>query len=408
MKGNLRGDQTRTNKYHTTMSKIIAIANHKGGVGKTTSVASVGSILANYGKRVLLLDLDAQANLTSSLLAREPKQEETVYNSLKSGADLPVITLRDNLDIVCSSLEMAGVELELSSRMEREYILKELLEPLQERYDYILLDTPPSLGLVTLNALVAATDLYIPLTAEALPSRGLKMLLDILQMVKKRLNPTISLSGVIITRWESSNLSKMVEETLRSNFGEAVFNTKIRKNIAIAEAPLFAKDIVTHAPDSNGAKDYQNLTEEIIERTSGNKSLIFAKEFSSPEGSYSVGELVGEPNEDGEQDYTGYSIGKDEFSVLSKGEDFLSEDEVEELQRGGSTGLQKRNRATLLRLETLYKQTRDKLLSVGFTPKSSSLLMDEIENLTDEETRARAKETLTEAIRAAIKIATEK
>ena len=227
-------------------------------------------------------------------------------------------------------------------------------------------------------------------------------------MVKKRLNPTISLSGVIITRWESSNLSKMVEETLRSNFGEAVFNTKIRKNIAIAEAPLFAKDIVTHAPDSNGAKDYQNLTEEIIERTSGNKSLIFAKEFSSPEGSYSVGELVGEPNEDGEQDYTGYSIGKDEFSVLSKGEDFLSEDEVEELQRGGSTGLQKRNRATLLRLETLFKQTRDKLLSVGFTPKSSSLLMDEIENLTDEETRARAKETLTEAIRAAIKIATEK
>lgn len=246
------------------MSKVIAIANHKGGVGKTTSVASIGSILANYGKRVLLLDLDAQANLTSSLLATEP--EETIYNSLKSGNALPIVNVKENLDIVCSSLEMAGVELELSARMEREYILQELLEPLQDKYEYILLDTPPSLGLVTLNALVAATDLYIPLTAEALPSKGLAMLLDILQMVKKRLNPTIALSGVIITRWENSNLSKRVEEKLRSSFGEAVFSTKIRKNVAIAEAPLFSKDITAYAPDSNGAKDYETLTEEIIAR----------------------------------------------------------------------------------------------------------------------------------------------
>ena len=248
------------------MSKIIAIANHKGGVGKTTSVASIGSVLANKGKRVLLVDLDAQANLTSSYLATE--QEQTIYDSLKGDIDLPVVNLRENLDIVCSSLEMAGVELELSSRMSREFILKDLLEPVQERYDYILLDCPPSLGLVTLNALTASTSLYIPLTAEALPSKGLKMLTDILQMVKKRLNPTIALDGVIITRWENSKLSKMVEEKLRSSFGTAVFNTKIRKNVAIAEAPLFSKDIITYAPDSNGAKDYQSLTEEIIERGS--------------------------------------------------------------------------------------------------------------------------------------------
>ena len=385
------------------MSKIIAIANHKGGVGKTTSVASIGSILANYGKRVLLLDLDAQANLTSSLLATEP--EETVYSSLRRGEALPIVGVKPNLDIVCSSLEMAGVELELSSRMEREYILKELLEPIQDKYDYILLDTPPSLGLVTLNALVAATDLYIPLTAEALPSRGLTMLLDILQMVKKRLNPTIALSGVIITRWESSNLSKMVEEKLRSNFGEAVFNTKIRKNVAIAEAPLFSKDIISHAPDSNGAKDYRDLTEEVIERTSGTKSLIFAKEFTSPEGAYSVGELVGEPNEDGEQDYTGYSISPTEFSVLTKGEDFLSEEEVQTLKDGGTLSLAVKNRATLFRLEILFKETQERLSSVGFTPKNSSiLLMDEIENLTEDSTRTRAAETLKEAIREALRI----
>lgn len=248
------------------MSKIIAIANHKGGVGKTTTVASIGSILATMGKRTLLIDLDAQANLTSSLMKDEP--EPTVYNALKGETALPIIHLKENLDIVSSGLEMAGVELEISSKMSREYILKELIEPIQDNYDYILLDCPPSLGLVTLNAFVCATDLYIPLTAEALPTKGLKMLLDIIQMVKKRLNPTIAISGVIITRWKSSNLSKMVEESLRSQFGEAVFNTKIRENISVAEAPLFSKDITSHAPDSNGAKDYKNLTAEIVERTS--------------------------------------------------------------------------------------------------------------------------------------------
>lgn len=246
------------------MTKVIAVANHKGGVGKTTSVASIGAILANMGKRTLLVDLDAQANLTSSFLSKEP--EETIYSSLKGSSPLPVVHLRENLDIVCSSLDMAGIELEISSRMSREHILQELLEPIQEDYEYILLDCPPSLGLVTLNALVAATDLYIPLTAEALPSRGLKMLLDILQTVKKRLNPSITLSGVIITRWKNSNLSKMVEEQLRTSFGDAVFTTKIRENISVAEAPLFAKDIISHAPGSNGAKDYQSLTEEIIRR----------------------------------------------------------------------------------------------------------------------------------------------
>lgn len=246
------------------MSKIIAIANHKGGVGKTTSVASIGSVLANKGKRVLLVDLDAQANLTSTFLSQE--QECTIYNSLKESVNLPIVNIRENLDIVCSSLEMAGIELELASRMSREFVLKDILEPIQEKYDYILLDCPPSLGLITLNALVASTSLYIPLTAEALPSRGLTMLLDVVQMAKRRLNPSIVLDGIIITRWESSKLSKSVEDKLRTSFGTAVFNTKIRKNVAIAESPLFSKDIITYAPESNGAKDYTTLTEEVLTR----------------------------------------------------------------------------------------------------------------------------------------------
>ena len=247
------------------MSKVIAIANHKGGVGKTTSVASIGAILSQMGKRTLLIDLDAQANLTTSLLPEEP--ERTIYLSIKNGDPLPIVEVGDTLHLVPSSLDMAGVELEVSNRMSREFILKDLIEPIAKDYDYILLDCAPSLGIITLNALVAATELYIPLTAEALPSKGLTKLIDIVHNVQRRLNPSISISGVIITRWERSKLSQMVEEALRSSFGDAVFKTRIRKNISIAEAPLQAMDIVSYAPDSNGAKDYQALTREIIERT---------------------------------------------------------------------------------------------------------------------------------------------
>lgn len=244
------------------MSRIIAIANHKGGVGKTTSVGSIGSILSGMGKRTLLIDLDAQANLTSSFLKTEP--EETIYNALRGEASLPVIPIRKNLSIVGSTLDMAGVELDLSSRISREFILHKLIKPIDGEYDYILLDCPPSLGLVTINALVAARELYIPLTAEALPSRGLAKLTNIVQMVRENLNEAITLSGVIITRWENTNLSKMVEEQLRGTFGDTIFKTKIRKNVSIAEAPLYAMDVVTYAPDSNGARDYSSLTKEIL------------------------------------------------------------------------------------------------------------------------------------------------
>ena len=165
------------------MGKVIAIANHKGGVGKTTSVAAIGAILSEMGKRVLLIDLDAQANLTSSLLREE--QESTIYRALRGDEALPVVKAKENLYLVPSSLELAGIELEHSGRMSREFIIKELIEPVLPEYDYILLDCPPSLGLITINALTASQYLYIPLTAEALPSKGLTMLLDIMGMVQK-------------------------------------------------------------------------------------------------------------------------------------------------------------------------------------------------------------------------------
>lgn len=242
--------------------RIIAIANHKGGVGKTTSVMNIGAALAQRGKRVLLVDLDAQANLTTSMLGEEP--QISIYNAIVNDEALPIHHIADNIHLVPSSLDMAGAELEISARMSREYLLKDLLEPVADNYDYVLLDCSPSLGIITLNALTACTDLFIPLTAEALPSKGLTKLLDIVDNVKKRLNRHIRLSGVIITRYERSKLSQMVEEMLREKLGSVVFTTKIRKNIAIAEAPLYTQDVISYAKDSNGAKDYQDLADEII------------------------------------------------------------------------------------------------------------------------------------------------
>lgn len=247
------------------MTKIIAIANHKGGVGKTTTTASVGAALAAMGHTTLLVDLDAQANLTASLL-NVSDGERTIYNSLKKRESLPVIKLRENLDLVPSSLDLAGMELELSGVMSREFILKDLLEPIAKDYEFILLDCPPSLGLIAVNAFVASTDVIIPLTAEALPFKGLTMIQNILAMVQKRLNPSLRLSGIVLSRWGGRKLNKMVEEALRSNFEDVVFNTRIRENISLAEAPLANTDIFSYSKTSNGAKDYQALTEEFLQR----------------------------------------------------------------------------------------------------------------------------------------------
>ncbi len=247
------------------MSKIIAIANHKGGVGKSTSVASIGSYLAAKGKRTLVVDLDAQSNLTSSLIKGET-EGATIYEALKGAAPLPTIKVAENLFLVPSSLDLAGVELELASAMAREYILKELIGREATRYDYILIDCPPSLGLLTINALVAADYLIVPLTAEALPFKGLRMLEDVLAMVRGRLNPSISLSGILITRYNSRKLNRMVEEELRERYGSVVFNSKVRENISLAEAPLSSTPISDYAPESNGAKDYEAVTDEIVSR----------------------------------------------------------------------------------------------------------------------------------------------
>lgn len=250
-------------------TRIITFANHKGGVGKTTTTASVGTILSKEDKKVLLIDLDAQANLTHSIAAKS-SIERTIYDALigevsKEDSQLPIYQINNNLDIVPADLALANTDLQLSAAMARERILERLLKQVSSQYDYILIDCPPSLGILTLNAIVASDTVIIPLVAEVLPFQGLTMIKDFIEMIKENINPNVSIGGILLTRWENSNLSKQIEEGLREQREIKVYNTKIRKNIKVAEAPLECINIIEYAPKSNGALDYKAFTNEILE-----------------------------------------------------------------------------------------------------------------------------------------------
>ena len=246
-------------------AKVISIANHKGGVGKTTSTASIGCGLALRGKRVLLIDLDAQQNLSFTLTQNEDP-DLSVYDALVKDVALPVVQVKDNVDLVPASLELARAEIDMATKIAREGILRSLLEDHLEKYDYVLIDCPPSLGIVTTNALVASDELYIPLTAEALPLKGLTMLDDVVSEVRKRVNPKLELGAVFFTRYNNRKLNKEVVRMIQDRYGDKVFKTRIRENIALAEMPLSGQSIFEYDGKSNGARDYLSLVDEIIGR----------------------------------------------------------------------------------------------------------------------------------------------
>ena len=245
------------------MGHVIAVANHKGGVGKTTSTQNIGAALAKLGKKTLLLDLDPQGNLSDAFGYDDV--EESIYDALTDKAEVPIIKLGDHLDLIPSNLDLSVAEVELSGRTGREYTLKDAIDGVVNKYDYVLIDCPPSLGLLTINALTACDEVYIPLDSHYFSMKGLDKLMFIINQIKKRLNTDIRISGVFMTRYDprvvvNKNIAAMVEE----GFPDTLFKTKIRNNIALVEAPIENQDIFRYAPKSNGAKDYTALTAEIV------------------------------------------------------------------------------------------------------------------------------------------------
>ncbi len=248
------------------MGKIISLLNHKGGVGKTTSAINIGAGLVELGQKVLLIDLDPQANLTLSLGI--PRQKITIYESIRGESELVPYTAKEGMDVITSSLDLSGAEMELINEAGREYILQELFQPVLEEYDYIIIDCPPSLGLLTLNALTTSHYVYIPLQTEFLALQGLTKIKQVIDKVRFRLNKQLQIGGVIATMYDARKvLNRDVVATIQKYFGDKVFNTLIRDNVTLAEAPAQRMDIFSYAKSSNGAKDYLNLCKEILERT---------------------------------------------------------------------------------------------------------------------------------------------
>ncbi len=245
----------------------IALINQKGGVGKTTSTINLGAGLSMLGKSVLLVDLDPQAHLTYGLGIQAHELDYTVFEVLKG--EIPAaeaIVKRDGLEVLPSSLSLSAAEMELSSMAGREYLLKEALAGLP-LYDFILLDCPPSLGLLTLNALTAAQEVFIPLQTEFLALQGMSKLVDTVKVVKKRLNPDLTISGIIGTQFDArKNLNREVVEKIREYFADKLFATLIHDNVALAEAPSFGQTIFEYRPDCRGAQDYLALSQETVAR----------------------------------------------------------------------------------------------------------------------------------------------
>ncbi|RYX84802.1 ParA family protein, partial [bacterium] len=217
--------------------KTIAILNHKGGTGKTTSALNIGAGLARLKKKTLLIDLDPQTNLTEGLGVRDAKI--SVYNSLRDGIDLPIQPISEYLDLVPSSLDLVAAELELVSQMARESILKKLLKKAKEQYEYIIIDCPPALGMLTINALVPSDTVLIPLEAEFYSYRGIDRMVNIISEVRTHYNENLTIGGVFITKCNPKRLlTEHITESVKKHFGDKLLNTKIRVNVALAEAPV--------------------------------------------------------------------------------------------------------------------------------------------------------------------------
>ena len=243
----------------------ISIANQKGGVGKSTTAINLSVALALKGKRVLLVDMDPQGATTVGLGLRNANP--TIYNVILDEAEIEeaiVHTQIEGLELIPSNIALSGAEIELSSQIGREYILRNKLAKIKDKYDYVIIDTPPSLGILTMNSLVASDEVIIPIQAEYYALEGIGLLLKAIKLVRERLGIPLEIRGFLITMFDKrTNLSKEVKEEVKKIFGEKVFRTMIPRNVKLAEAPSHGKPIFLYAPDSRGAKAYMKLAEEV-------------------------------------------------------------------------------------------------------------------------------------------------
>ena len=252
------------------MTKILSLVNQKGGVGKTTSSVNIAVSMAAAEIRTLLIDFDPQANATTGVSNLIKKNNHTIYDVLIRGTDINktlISTQFDHLDVITSENDLVGAEIELVSVMAREYQLKTLLKKLKQKYEYIIVDCPPSLGLLTINALAASDAILIPIQCEYYALEGLGQLLNTIRLVQKHINPKLSIAGVLLTMYDSRlNLSKEVADEVREYFEEKLFNTVIHRNVRLGEAPSFGKPALLYDANSTGAQNYLSLVEELLNR----------------------------------------------------------------------------------------------------------------------------------------------